>query len=65
MDIADIAARFIIGGTVILVASERMTFWGCIPARAFFLSPAWLVLRYALIATTMGLCLAVIVTEGR
>lgn len=49
-------ARFILGGTVILVGAEHMAMWDCGPARAFFLSPVWVVLRHTLIGATLVLC---------
>lgn len=54
-------ARFIIGGTVLLVGSERlgMSQWSGV-ARLFWLSPLWPGLRYSLIAAAMMLALQLI-----
>lgn len=57
---ADLLARFILGGATLLVASEWLTFRDSRTARAFFLSRAWLVLRYALIVATGALCILVL-----
>lgn len=56
----DLLARFILGGATVLVASEWLTFRDSKLARAFFLSRAWLVLRYALILATGVLCVLVL-----
>lgn len=57
----DELARFILGGTVILVSAEHMAMQGSDLARRFFMSPAWVVLRHLLIGATIALCCLVTV----
>lgn len=57
----DLLARFILGGVLLLEGSYRLTMIGSSTARIFFLSPAWMVLRYTLIAATVLLCISICV----
>lgn len=58
--IEDLLARFIVGGIAVLQAAELLGVRDYGPARIFFLSPAWLVLRYTLFTATVVLCLVLI-----
>lgn len=58
-------ARFILGGTVILVSAEHLAMQDCGMARRFFMSPLWIGLRHALIGATVVLCCLVVFSAGR
>lgn len=62
-ELADLLARFIIGGTVVVLASEWLTPHSTL-ARRFFVSPLWPVVRYAAGIAAVVLCAIVLQRNG-
>lgn len=59
MDALDFLARFVIGGTAIILASDHLEPYSSL-ARRFFMSRAWPVLRYLTICAAIALCVVVL-----
>lgn len=58
-EFTDLLARFILAGALLIFGSDWLTPHSEL-AKAFFVSRAWLVLRYAVATATVVLCGAVL-----